>query len=239
MPILILSFIIQVTLIIHVLRTGRPFWWIIFILFAPGIGSAVYVVLEILPASGIFSTVRKAEQKIVKALDPTRELRAAQDAFDLTPTMGNRLRLAHASVEMGDFANAEMLYRDCLEGQFVDDHAALLGHARALVELGRNQQAIERINQLRVLGREGAAEALVFARAAEALEQNQEAEEAYAFAAPRIPTMEAQARYIRFLRHVGKDVEATRELQEFDIRLSRVPRHFQSDARKWRTFAVA
>ncbi len=239
MPILILSFIIQVTLIIHVLRTGRPFWWIIFILFAPGIGSAVYVVLEILPTSGIFSTVRKAEQKIVKALDPTRELRAAQDAFDLTPTMGNRLRLAHASVEMGDFANAEMLYRDCLEGQFVDDHAALLGHARALVELGRNQQAIERINQLRVLGREGAAEALVFARAAEALEQNQEAEEAYAFAAPRIPTMEAQARYIRFLRHVGKDVEATRELQEFDIRLSRVPRHFQSDARKWRTFAVA
>lgn len=239
MPILILSFIIQVTLIIHVLRTGRPFWWIIVILFAPGIGSAVYVVLEILPASGIFSTVRKAEQKIVKALDPTRELRAAQDAFDLTPTMGNRLRLAHASVEMGDFANAEMLYRDCLEGQFVDDHAALLGHARALVELGRNQQAIERINQLRVLGREGAAEALVFARAAEALEQNQEAEEAYAFAAPRIPTMEAQARYIRFLRHVGKDVEATRELQEFDIRLSRVPRHFQSDARKWRTFAVA
>lgn len=239
MPIIILSFIIQIALIIHVIRTGRPYWWIIFILFAPGIGSTVYVLLEILPNSGIFSTVRKAEQKVIKALDPTRELRAAQDAFDLTPTMGNRLRLAHASAEMGDFANAETLYRDCLEGQFVDDHAALLGHARALVELGRHQDAINRINQLRVFGREGPAEALIFARAAEALGQNEEAEEAYAFAAPRIPTLEAQARYIRFLRHLGKDVDATRELQEFDVRLSRVPRHFQADARKWRTLAVA
>jgi len=239
MPILILSLIIQVTLIIHVIRTGRPTWWIFLILFAPGIGSTIYVLLEILPNTGIFSTVRKAEQRVIKALDPTRELRAAQEAFDLTPTVGNRLRLAHASVEMGDFANAEMLYRDCLEGQFVDDPTALLGHARTLVELGRHKEAIERINQLRVFGREGPAEALVFARAAEALGQNEDAEEAYAFAAPRIPTLEAQARYIRFLRLVGRDVDATRELQEFDVRLSRVPRHFQADARKWRTLAIA
>ena len=239
MPILILSFVIQVTLIIHVLRTGRPFWWIFFILFAPGIGSAVYVVLEILPHTGLFSIMRKAERQVSNALDPTRELRAAQEAFDLTPTMGNRLRLAHASAEIGDFTNAERLYRDCLEGQFVDDHAALLGHARAFVDLGRHQEALDRINRLRDLGHEGPAEALIFARAAEALGQNEEAEEAYAFAAPRIPTLEAHARYIRFLRHNGKDVDATRELQEFDVRLSRVPRHFQSDARKWRTLAVA
>ena len=239
MPLLILSFVIQVSLIIHVFRTGRPIWWIFLILFAPGIGSVLYLVLEILPSTGIFSSVRKAERKVINALDPTRELRAAQEAYDLTPTVGNRLRLAHASAEIGDFSNAEMLYRDCLEGQFVDDPAALLGHARTLVELGRHKEAIERINQLRVFGREGAAEALVFARAAEALGQNEEAEEAYAFAAPRIPTLEAQARFIRFLRHVGKDVDARRELQEFDVRLSRVPRHFQSDARKWRTLAVA
>jgi hypothetical protein len=239
MPILIMSIIIQVTLIIHVIRTGRPNWWIFLILFAPGIGSGVYILLEILPNTGIFPALRKAEQKVVKAMDPTRELRAAQDAFDLAPTVGNRMRLADASVEVGDFANAEALYSDCLAGQFVDDPAALLGHARTLVELGRNEEALNRINQLRVLGREGATEALVYARAAVALGQHDDAEEAYAFAAPRIPTLEAQARYIRFLRHVGKEVDATRELQEFDVRLSRVPRHFQTDARKWRTFAVA
>jgi hypothetical protein len=239
MPFLIMSLIIQATLIIHVIRTGRPSWWIFLILFAPGIGSGIYILLEILPGTGILPSLRKAEQKVVKAMDPTRELRAAQDAFDLAPTVGNRMRLADASVEMGDFANAEMLYSDCLAGQFVDDPSALLGHARTLVELGRNEEALNRINQLRVLGREGATEALVYARAAEALGQHDDAHDAYAFAAPRIPTLEAQARYIRFLRLVGKDVDATRELQEFDVRLSRVPRHFQADARKWRTFAVA
>ena len=239
MPIVVLSIIIQIALIMHVIRTGRPNGWIFLILFAPGIGSAIYVLMEILPSTGIFPSFRKAEQKVIKALDPTRELRAAQEAFDLTPTVGNRLRLADASVEIGDFANAERLYKDCLEGQFIDDPTVLLGHARTLVELGRNQEALNRINQLRVLGREGPAEALVFARAAEALGQVEDAEEAYAFASPRIPTLEAHARYIRFLRHVGKDVDAKRELQEFDVRLSRVPRHFQSGARTWRTFAVA
>jgi hypothetical protein len=239
MPIMIMSLIIQATLIIHVIRTGRPNWWIFLILFAPFIGSGIYILLEILPNSGLMPNLRKVEQKVIKSIDPTRELRAAQEAFDLTPTIGNRLRLAEASENMNDWTGAETLYRDCLTGQYEDDPAALMGHARTLVELGRNQQALDRINQLRVLGREGPHEALIFARAAEGLGQSADAEEAYAFAAPRIPTLEAQARYIRFLRLAGKDVDATRELQEFDARLSRVPRHFQADARKWRTLAVA
>jgi hypothetical protein len=239
MPILIMSLLIQATLIIHVIRTGRPSWWIFLILFAPGIGSGIYILLEILPSAGLFPALRKAEQKVIKTLDPTRELRAAQEAFDLAPTIGNRMRLAEASANMGDWAGAEILYRDSLAGQFSEDPAALIGHARALVELGRAQEALDRVNQLRVLGREGPNEALIFARAAEALGQNEDAAEAYAFAAPRIPTLEAQARYVRFLRLAGKDVDATRELQEFDARLARVPRHFQADARRWRTLAVA
>jgi hypothetical protein len=239
MPILIMSLIIQVTLIIHVIRTGRPNWWIFFILMAPGIGSGVYILMEILPNSGLMPNLRKAEMKVVKAMDPTRELREAQVAFDLAPTVGNRLRFADASADMGDWSGAERLYADCLRGQFEDDPTALFGLARTLVELGRPKEAIETINRLRVLGREGPQEALIFARAAEALGDNEDAQDAYAFAAPRIPTLEAQARYIRFLRLAGKNVDATRELQEFDARLSRVPRHFQTDARKWRTLAVA
>jgi hypothetical protein len=239
MPLLIMSLIIQVTLIIHVIRTGRPIWWVFLILFAPFIGSLIYVLLEILPSAGLFPALRKAEQKVIETIDPTRELRAAQDAFDLAPTIGNRLKLAEASANIGDHAGAELLYQDCLAGQFSDDPAALMGHARTLVELGRGQEALDRINQLRVLGREGPKEALIYARAAELLGQNADAEEAYAFAAPRIPTLEAQARYIRFLRLTGKEMEATRELQEFDTRIAHVPRHFQTDARKWRTLAVA
>jgi hypothetical protein len=239
MPILIMSLLIQVSLIIHVIRTGRPNWWIFFILFAPGIGSAVYILLEILPSMGLFSVMRKSEQRVIQAMDPTRELRDAQAAFDLTPTIGNRIRLAGASADMGDWTNAERLYKDSLQGQFEDDPAALPGWARTLVELNRPKEAMETINRLRVLGREGPTEALIFAQAAEALGENDDAQDAYAFAAPRIATLEAQARYVRFLRINGQDVAAARELQEFDARLARVPRHFQADARKWRTLAVA
>jgi hypothetical protein len=239
MLLLFLSLIIQISLIIHVIRTGRPNQWVFFILMAPGIGSFVYLVLEILPEMGLFTFLRKAEQKVIKTLDPTKELREAQNAFDLSATVGNRLRLADASANMADWVAAERLYKDCLSGQFEDDPTALIGHARALVELGQPSAALDRIAQLRALGREGPYEALIYARASEALNQYVDAQDAYAFAAPRIPTLEAQARYVRFLRLQGQDVDATRELQEFDARLARVPRHFQADARKWRTLAVA
>ncbi len=39
MPLLILSVIVQIGLILHVVRTGRPMYWVFIILMAPGIGS--------------------------------------------------------------------------------------------------------------------------------------------------------------------------------------------------------
>ena len=39
----------QIGCIVHVLRNGRNTMWIMLILFAPGIGSAVYFVIEVWP----------------------------------------------------------------------------------------------------------------------------------------------------------------------------------------------
>jgi hypothetical protein len=91
---------------------------------------------------------------------------------------------------------------------------------------------------LRALGREGPQEALIFARAAEGFGDIEDAEDAYAFAAPRIPSLEAHARYIRFLRALNRENDAQKQLKDLDFRIARVPAHFQAEARGWRAFAV-
>jgi hypothetical protein len=239
MPYIGLSLLIQIALIIHVLRTGRAYWWIFLILFFPGVGSAVYVIVEILPSIGLFSFLRRTEARAIEAIDPGRDMRAAQKAFDESPTVGNRLKLAHAASDAGQWSLAEEQFGACLSGQFADDPAALLGHATALVELGRAQEALGRIEELRAQGREGAQEALVFARAAAALGRAEEADEAFAFATPRVPGLEAQARYVRFLRAQNRDAEAIEQLADLDRRLKAIPAHFKPEANRWRAHAVA
>jgi hypothetical protein len=238
MPYMILSLAVQIGLIIHVLKTGRALWWVPLILFFPLIGSLVYIVIEILPGSKVNRFMRQAESDAISLVDPNRAVRTAQEAFDDAPTMGNRLRLAQAQLDNGDFSSAERHFADCLTGQFEDDPVALLGHARALVELSRHEEALARIETLRTLGREGAAEALVFARAASAVGKVAEADEAFQFAAPRLPGLEAQARYIRFLRDQGREADAIAQLAELDQRLAKVPSHFKREANQWHAFAV-
>src|SRR5688572_1932097 len=41
--------VLQLALIIHVYKTGRPFWWIYILFIAPAIGGIAYLLLELLP----------------------------------------------------------------------------------------------------------------------------------------------------------------------------------------------
>jgi hypothetical protein len=74
MPVLGLSFIIQIALIVHVLKTGRPYYWT-FIIFIPGVGPLVYFIVELLPELMDSQQGRNAVRGIKKTLDPTGDLR--------------------------------------------------------------------------------------------------------------------------------------------------------------------
>ena len=50
MPLLgVLSILIQIFCVVHVIRNGRDQRWMYFIVLVPGIGCAVYFIIEILP----------------------------------------------------------------------------------------------------------------------------------------------------------------------------------------------
>src|SRR5262249_34663714 len=84
----------QVLCVFHVVRTGRPFWWIYLIVFAPLVGMIVYLGVELLPGLYRGPTARQVASRVNRALDPGRGVREAWRRLEMSPTVQNKTALA-------------------------------------------------------------------------------------------------------------------------------------------------
>jgi hypothetical protein len=225
---------------LNVVRTGQDTIWLWVILLLQPIGALVYVIAILVPQWTGGSTARRMSKAARETLDPGRAYREAKAAHDLTPTVGNQMRLASAAAELGRWQEAETLYGQALQGVHEDDPALLLGRARALIELGRPAEALVLLEKLAAQGDAGRTPqaTLAFARAYEGLSRNAEAETAYLDAEGRVPGLEGIARHAAFLAKTGRRDEARAVLAEIDKRMGRANPHFRKEARAWRDFAA-
>ena len=235
-----LSLVFSILMCIHAVRTGRELYWLMIIIMLEPIGGIIYFLTQFLPDAMAGSGARKLKETARQTLDPTRDYRAAKSAVEESPTAGNRMRLAAAAFSLERFDEAEHLYREAAQGIHEEDTALLLGRAQALVELGRNAEALEVLTKLGELGDKGRTPqaALAMARAQHALGHIAEADTAFAWAAQRMPGLEASARYAVFLGEVGREAEARDVLADLDKRVAKSTSHFRKDARYWRDFAA-
>ena len=235
---LIVSYLPSLLCGIHVVRNGGQLYWLWLFMIAPLLGPAIYFFAVICPDLFGGRTARKLSSAAAKAVLPEREYRLAKDALDETPTVGARVRLAIAAMNLGRANEAEPLYRGALTGQFADDTAILKGHAQALLELGRYDEALAQIEKINAQNDRDPEVALAFARAYEGLGRYAEADAAYRFAADRMPGLEAAARYVACMAKAGRAEDARMGLAELDRRLPKIPAAFRAEARKWRDYAA-
>jgi hypothetical protein len=240
LPALLITYLPSIVLAVHAIRTGRNTMWIWLLVIAPGIGPIIYVIAELVPEWFGGRTANRVRSGLDKALAPDREYRTAKTALEETPTAGNRLRLGHAAMALGKYDEAEAAFREGATGQFADDPAILMGHAEALLELKRWDEALNRLEQVRALGKEGETPAaqLAYARALEGLGRFDEAETPYRFAADRSPGLEAAARYVAFMARAGRKDDARTGMAELERRFAKIPSHFRAEARRWRDYAA-
>jgi hypothetical protein len=136
--------LVQLALIIHVLKTGRPYWWIWILLIAPGIGGLAYFLIEVLSDvsanSGGFTLWKPRAWRI-------RELRAELEESD---TVKLRLRLAGELLAGGDAAEACAVAGECLNGAFRDDPHTLASVARFRLEAGKFAEALAALDRVKV-----------------------------------------------------------------------------------------
>jgi hypothetical protein len=133
---------------VHVIRSGRNMAWLFLLFFFPLLGSAVYFFAVYLPEMRHSTVARQSARAVSSLIDPNRAVREAQEAFDRTPTVDNRSRLAEALLARGDAEAAIEHYAACASGPYQKDAKFRLGLARAQLAAGRHADAAATLSRL-------------------------------------------------------------------------------------------
>ena len=234
MPELGLSFIIQIALIVHVLKTGRPYYWT-FIIFIPGVGPLVYFIVELLPELMDSQQGRNAVRGIKKTLDPTGDLRQKQKQHKISGSVDATRHLAAEFLEAEQYEEAIKHYENALTGIYSDDPDLLLGLATAQFSCKQYDEARQTLDQLieknpDYRSSEGH---LIYARSMEACGDPNKAREEYTAVVAYYAGAEARFRFGSFLETQGDNDAALSEYQEIMAAADVAPQHYLIAQKNW------
>lgn len=225
MPILgVLHILIAIFFAVHAVRTHQNMYWLLILFMFPLLGSIVYFFAIFLPSSRLEHSVRRTVSAAARSLDPGRELREAQHAFELTPTAQNRMRLAAALLEAGQADKAAEQYEACLHGPFASDFEIRFGAARARFQNGQSAAAIELLEAIRKENADFRPEqvALLLAKAYADRGRTDEARAEFLGAIERFGSFETRVEYAIWALGIGDRTAAEGEYKE----ISGIMRHW-------------
>jgi hypothetical protein len=219
--------IIAIFFAVHAVRNHREMYWLLVLFLFPLLGSIVYFFAVFLPSSRFDQSTARAGRALQASLDPGREVRDAQRAYELTPTAHNQMRLAKALLETGQAAKAAEQYDACLQGPFARDAELRLGAARARLASGNVQGSAALLEALAAEqpGFRPEQVGILLGQAYAAAGRQDEAGAQFANAAHRFGSLEARAELAIWALANGKPQVAEPELQEIERTRKHMPGH--------------
>lgn len=236
MPILvILSTAIQIFLIVHAIKTGRRDPWVWIILFFPGVGSLAYVFFELLPEWRRTREGRMVANKILKAVDPHRDLKRLTEELALSDNVENKLNLARECMNAGMYPEAIELYGNSLKGIYETDPNIMLGLASAHFHHGDFAQTKTTLDNLiehnpKFKSADGH---LLYARSLEGLEQFDRALEEYRVLSEYYAGYEAKCRHALLLQKLGHTEKAHQLFKSIIEQSKNLPRGYRQAQKQW------
>lgn len=235
MALIILTVLVQIALIVHVMRTGRATYWIFIILMMPGIGSAAYFIVELLPELTNTMGARRAAHGIRKAINPGGDLRQRQLEHRMSGSVDAARHLAQELIENGRYADAIEHYQSALTGIYEHDPDLMLGLAQAQFANEDAKSCKETLDALKEKNPDYRSPEghLLFARALEKCDDLENAQLEYAAIATYYPGAEARVRYAQLLERVEKVELARKEYEDIVAAAEMAPAHFRKVQKKW------
>jgi hypothetical protein len=206
-----IEILIQFCFAFHVLKTGRPYWWIFIIMSFPVMGCAIYYFVEVFPGSREHRSAYKTARKLSKVLRPDADLKRRAEELEVCGSVDNKMSLAEECTNHQMYAEAERLYESCLTGAFQSDGAILFGLARAAVDNQNWSKALDAIASIKASSPKMRPQEvrLLEARILEGQGQNDAALSAYRELVLEYVGLEARYRYASFLSRNGQLESAT------------------------------
>lgn len=236
MPILVLATIlVQGFCLYHCSQSGKAQHWFYILLLLPGLGSAAYFFVEILPELASTRRGQRVTSDIRTVLDPDREYRERKAQVELTGTPAAKAALADECARKKMYDDAITLYRSALTGHFSDDPNLLLGLAKVQIEKGDFADCQHTLDELRAKNPNFNSQDghLIYARALEGQAKNDEATQEYEAVSGYFAGFEAKVRYGLFLLKLGQVDTANAVLQGVVATFKQLPRHAQDLNRDW------
>lgn len=224
-----LHFAIALFFAVHAVRTGREMYWLLILFSFPLLGSIVYFFAVWLPQSRLERGLGNAARGAMRLIDPERELREAQAAFELSPSAQNQWRLAQALLTRGEGRAANRHFDALLQGPLGHQPELRLSAAQARLDSGEAAGALSLVQSLRAEEPDFRPEeaCLLLARTLLATGRTHEARIEFAQAAERFGTVASRAAYAMFAAASG-DRATAQALRE---QLERDSRHWNRHAR--------
>ncbi|KAB7762533.1 tetratricopeptide repeat protein [Xanthomonas maliensis] len=234
-PLLLLSLVLQAACCVHVVRSGRPLYWLFILLAFSYLAVLIYVVVAVIPDLRNDPGARRGIRRVRQRLDPQREQRDASRQLDVADTPENRRQLAEAQLARGDYAGAEATYQGALRGLYRDDPILLLGLAQAQYGLGQPAETKQTLDRLiaahpNFRSHDGH---LLYARAVEDSGSIEDALHEYEALAQSYPGEEARVRYAQLLQRAGRIAEARAGYEQVLRHAAASPKHYQREQRDW------
>ena len=222
-----LHVIVALFFAVHAMRSGQQMYWLIILFSFPLLGSLVYFVAIYLPSSRLEVGAKRALAGAAKVLDPSRELRDAQAAYEYTPTAQNQMRLALAQLEAGQAAEAALNYEACLKGPFANDPEIKYCAARAFVDSDRFAPAITHLAEIRQGSPSFRPEqiALLMARALQGAGRSSQAKTEFEGAVSRFGSFETKAEFAIWAYQMGDSATAASLQTELDQTMQHWSKH--------------
>jgi hypothetical protein len=234
-PLSLIPLAMIVICVVHAVRRGNIFPWIYIIVFLPGIGSLIYIGVEIIPELLRGRGAARLKSGAAAAIDPNKSFREAHRAAELVGSVDAKRALAEQYMARGAYGDAVEIYRSTAVGQFKDDPALLLGLARAQFlnnDPAGAQASLDALQAADPSFVSGDAH-LIYARALEAQGKTEEALAEYRRLVPYYSGEEARARYAMLLEKTGAQEEARALYQEILKLLDGAPRRYQQSQKEW------
>ncbi|MDR2897923.1 MAG: hypothetical protein LBU99_03840 [Spirochaetaceae bacterium] len=138
---MLITYVIQLLLIIHIMKNSRPYYWILVIIWIPYIGGIAYFLVEILPGLSRNANVRTMGNRLVSSINPMGEINRLKEQTAMQDTVSNRLLLAEAYGNAGMYTEAIDLYKSCLTGPYAKDRSILFPLAESYFHNGSITEA--------------------------------------------------------------------------------------------------
>lgn len=240
-PIGWITLAIMAIAIVHAVRGGN-FLWVYVIIFLPGVGSLIYLAVEIVWPALRGRTAARARSAATAALDPNRDYRQALRDAEMVGSVDSKRALAEQYIQRGQVGQGIALYEEMLkQPMFREDPVLLLGLARAQLLIGNAAGAQATLDVLQAADPNFQSEEahMIYARALEAQGKSDEALAEFKRLVRYAGGEEARARTALLLEKMGRSDEAREIYEQIVKNLDHAQRHYKSAQKEWGDLARA